>query len=286
MGESRQELLSWMNDLLHLNLTKIEQCGTGAPLCQIFDSIYGDVPMNKVKFNVNADYQYIPNFKVLQNVFSQHKIEKTIPVERLIKCKFQDNLEFLQWVKKFWDVNFPGWEYDPLARRKSGPASAGVSGYSHPIITRAGSAVSGRKSANGITANGSSVNGASTSTTATAVTGAHTAHTAHTRSRTPSVNTQIVQLQGEITSLNEAVTMLEKERDFYFNKLRQIEIILQTEVDQDAAQIEAGEKNPNTEKEAMIKNILDILYITEEGFEIPEESGEIDVQDDADEETF
>lgn len=29
MGESRQELLAWLNNLLQLNLTKVEQCGTG-----------------------------------------------------------------------------------------------------------------------------------------------------------------------------------------------------------------------------------------------------------------
>ena len=40
-GESRQELLAWLNDLLQLNYAKIEQVGTGAALCQIFDSIYG-----------------------------------------------------------------------------------------------------------------------------------------------------------------------------------------------------------------------------------------------------
>ena len=43
-----------------------------------------------------------------------------IPVERLIKCKFQDNLEFLQWLKKFWDTYYPGGPYDALARRNVG----------------------------------------------------------------------------------------------------------------------------------------------------------------------
>ena len=58
---SRQELLAWLNNLLQLNVTKVEQCGTGyhnsprprivqdaetdnscfsAALCQIYDSIF------------------------------------------------------------------------------------------------------------------------------------------------------------------------------------------------------------------------------------------------------
>lgn len=30
----------------------------------------------------------------------------------------QDNLEFLQWIKKYWDMHFPGGEYDAVGRRK------------------------------------------------------------------------------------------------------------------------------------------------------------------------
>ena len=30
----------------------------------------------------------------------------------------QDNLEFLQWLKRFWDQNYPGGEYDAVGRRK------------------------------------------------------------------------------------------------------------------------------------------------------------------------
>lgn len=35
---------------------------------------------------------------------------------------FRDNLEFLQWVKRFWDANYGGQGYDPVARRKGAPA--------------------------------------------------------------------------------------------------------------------------------------------------------------------
>ena len=38
-----------------------------AAFCQIFDSIYLDVDMHNVKFNVNTEYAYLNNFKVLQS---------------------------------------------------------------------------------------------------------------------------------------------------------------------------------------------------------------------------
>ena len=44
-----------------------------AALCQVFDSIYMDVPMSRVKFNVNGEYAYIQNFKVLQSESAHRK---------------------------------------------------------------------------------------------------------------------------------------------------------------------------------------------------------------------
>ena len=44
---------------------------------------------------------------------------QTIPVERLVKGKFQDNFEFVQWFKKFFDANYQGPDpgYDPVRAR-------------------------------------------------------------------------------------------------------------------------------------------------------------------------
>lgn len=47
----------------------------------------------------------------------QQQQQKIIPVDKLIKGRFQDNFEFLQWFKKFFDANYDGREYDPLAQR-------------------------------------------------------------------------------------------------------------------------------------------------------------------------
>ncbi len=41
-----------------------------------------------------------------------------IPVDKLVKGKFQDNFEFVQWFKKFFDANYDGKDYDPVEARQ------------------------------------------------------------------------------------------------------------------------------------------------------------------------
>ncbi len=58
-----------------------------------------------------------------------------------------------------------------------------------------------------------------------------------------------------------------QERDFYFNKLREVEILLQNI--EDAA---ASEGKPATAPASILDDIKKILYSTEEGFEVPAEA--------------
>lgn len=117
----RKEILDWINQTCHTNLTKVEQTCTGAIACQILDSLYpGKVPMSKVDWSANKDYEYIQNYKVLQKCFTNLKIDKYVDVDRLIRGKYQDNLEFMQWFKKFYELNATGLSYDPVAQREKG----------------------------------------------------------------------------------------------------------------------------------------------------------------------
>ena len=50
-------------------------------------------------------------------VILDNPILQVIPVERLVKGRFQDNFEFVQWFKRFFDANNQGYEYDALAAR-------------------------------------------------------------------------------------------------------------------------------------------------------------------------
>ncbi|KAI8149738.1 calponin homology domain-containing protein [Fennellomyces sp. T-0311] len=229
MGESRTELLAWINDLCALNYTKIEQAGTGAAYCQIMDSIYADVHMNKVKFDTKHEYEYVGNYKVLQHTFNKHKVDKIVPVDKLMKCKFQDNLEFMQWIKRYWDQNFPGGAYDPLARRKGGPkTTAGAGG----MRATAGALRSTSRTTTGGRASAGS--GGSDQSSA-----------------------MIIELNKQISELKMTVDGLEKERDFYFGKLRDIEILVQEELDL------AEQQEPGHVELPILKEIQAILYSTE-----------------------
>lgn len=51
-----------------------------------------------------------------------------IPVDKLIKGRFQDNFEFIQWFKKFFDANYDGSPYDAFAARGNVEIGSGSGG--------------------------------------------------------------------------------------------------------------------------------------------------------------
>lgn len=44
----------------------------------------------------------------------------------MIKGRFQDNFEFLQWFKKFFDANYDGRDYDAVLAREGLPMGVGA----------------------------------------------------------------------------------------------------------------------------------------------------------------
>lgn len=99
----RKELIDWINDTLEVNLQKVEQTASGAIACQLFDIMHpGQVSMSKVNWGANKDFEFVANYKVLQTAFTKLRVDRHIDVDRLIKGKYQDNLEFMQWFKRFF----------------------------------------------------------------------------------------------------------------------------------------------------------------------------------------
>ena len=94
--------------------------GTGSVYCQLLDMLYpGKVAMSKVNWKAKLEYEFLQNLKILQNSFIALKIGRMIEIERLSKAKYQDNLEFIQWFKRFFEMRSVtrNETYDPLVRR-------------------------------------------------------------------------------------------------------------------------------------------------------------------------
>lgn len=185
--------------------------------------------MSRVKFNATTEYQYLENFKILSNTFRKHHVDRPLPTESLVKCKMQDNLEFLQWSKRYWDQYYPGGDYDAVGRRKGAAAAAPPSMGSARTSTAA-------------------------STARRPVANASAPRTA-SRQAAAGGGAASAALQAKNTELMETVQGLERERDFYFSKLRDIELLIQ----------QAMEADPVLEEEegSLLKQIQTILYSTE-----------------------
>lgn len=210
---SKTILLDWINGFFGLNYTKVEECATGAIYCQILDAIYpGKVQMKLVKWNAKNEYEFVQNFKIVQKVLNNENISKPVPIDKLVKARYQDNLEYLQWFKHFFECRYSGAEYDAPLRRGAGaggaPGAAKISTKAAAPVKKAVAAPAPKRAAAG----------------PAALTG-------------PAAKPKAVSAKGDdkekllaqIAELEVQMEGFERERDFYFGKLREVEILCQSE---------------------------------------------------------
>ncbi|KDD72427.1 hypothetical protein H632_c3361p0, partial [Helicosporidium sp. ATCC 50920] len=121
MFNGKGVILGWLNSSFALKLEKIEDTCTGAVACQIIDYLHpGSINMKKVDFNVKNAYEFVGNYKELQQAFNRNNIDRAFNVQALSKGKLQDNNEFMQFLKGYWDERTGGQavtDYDAVARR-------------------------------------------------------------------------------------------------------------------------------------------------------------------------
>lgn len=252
---SRTELLSWANGFFQLNLTKVEQCSNGAVYCQVVDACHpGQVAMKKVNWAARADHESIPNFKVLQQAFDRCGIQRHIEVDKLVRGKYQDNLEMLQWIKTYFDRSFPGGEYDALARRFT---ESNLPEWAKPGD---GALAPPRSIASNARAGGAAAPSADRKLPKAAAAGRGRGAVAPLGADAAQQELELVKeehdkLREEVVDLKITVDGLETERDFYFQKLRDIEILCQT--------VEAS-PDPSMTVARFVENIQRLLYAKED----------------------
>ena len=68
----------------------------------------GQIPVSKLIMDAKNEWEFIRNLKQLQEAFIRLGIDKVVDIGRLSKAKYQDNLEFTQWMKRYWDLHYKG----------------------------------------------------------------------------------------------------------------------------------------------------------------------------------
>jgi microtubule-associated protein, RP/EB family len=266
----RKEIVDWINNTLSLNLSKVEETASGAVACQLFDIMHPNVvPMNKVNWAANKDFEYVANYKVLQASFTKMNIDKHVDTDRLIKGKYMDNLEFMQWFKRFFEMSVSDLgDYDAVAQRSKGKGGAdygaGKKGgaiakparvpMSKPAPAKR-EAAPVKKAAPAAAKENTAPQTASVKTAPSRV-----ATSVPVKAAAPS-SSEVTALKSANEGLNKQLAEMKlemdglvTERDFYFDKLRDVEMMLQ----------ELEDAGKGTELTA---SIFKILYATADGFE-------------------
>lgn len=172
----------------------------GAGYCQMIDMMFpGTIPIKKIKFKAHLEHEFQQNLRLLQGAFEKLSVQKAVPIDRLVKGRFQDNFEFLQWFKKFFDANFDGKEYDALKIRDNVELGSGKPNHRNKPGTTVIKSKPIVKPSTGV-------------------------HVLESK-KTKNYENQIKELEKKVEDIIQKITTVECERDFYWSKMRKIEIL-------------------------------------------------------------
>lgn len=237
--------------------------------------------IKKVKVDAKLEHEFINNFKILQNSFKKVGVDKVIPVERLIKGRFQDNFEFVQWFKKFFDANWMGQELQSPVKSKPNVTPSVTKGTTKAFksITRTPANSMVKRAPNPsravVSAEETPQKPSKKTTKSTASPAPPAADLA--AEEIGSLKNEIENLKTDFETLESVnffdlyftscISILFQERDFYFEKLRDIEVALNEIVGEEASE----PVDADSDVGQLGNKILGILYATKEGFECPED---------------
>ena len=267
---SRGELLDWVNSLLDLHYTQVEELSNGAAFCQILDVLYpGRVKLRNVNYNARTEPEMLSNYKIIQAVFSKENIDRNLPVDELVKGKPKIALQMLQWFKPFFDQQYNRGDYDGQARRdETGCKNPGETKAKRPASSTRRDDVPKtvsrpRKSQTSFATtpyqqNSTRTNNAYNNNTNTVVAQRNVNRTVKigTTPSSSTLSTQIKKMKEKEEEIKNDNKILLEERDFYYQKLQSVEALCQ-----------------NKEGNEFAQKVLEILYQTDEerGFVSPDQ---------------
>ncbi|XP_037812871.1 microtubule-associated protein RP/EB family member 1-like [Lucilia sericata] len=207
---SRHDMLEWVNSTVHGQYKKIEELCSGVAYCQMMELLFPNtVGLKKIKCNAKLEHEFLHNLKLFQAAFIKLNFDKSVPIDRLIKGKFQDNFEFLQWFKKFFDTHSAGKENLKV------PAALAAATHNAPKPIRK----PGTQPLGGAGATSKSATTKSSEILKTPKSGQQ-----HDERMVSPSSLRVLQETKE--ELNKQTLSIEQERNTYYKKLTEIEAIL------------------------------------------------------------
>lgn len=287
----RNILLAWVNKCFDLGYQKVEQLHTGAAYCQMLDCLYGaskGFKMKKVNWFFDSKGKAIihlnenkirDNWDKISKCLSKHSQTRELNRNRVVQGKFQDNLECLQWFKHFFQCKYTGAPYNAKQRRKG---KAGTTGGKVLFFDDATMSLTEEPDGGGSMA---SIPDPVPKKSKKKGNNKKKKGKKSPKNRSGGLDKDA--LEKENSTLTLTVEAVEKERNFYFGKLREIEILCQVE-----------DENPGDDEDKQIKvtehlaamkafkdQVLKIMYKTDEDGEMiaPEDAeGEGDEENKSD----
>jgi RP/EB family microtubule-associated protein len=250
---SKRELLEWMNSTLNTNISNVDKdVGDGAAYAQLFHSINKKcVSLKQVKFQGKSEYEYTINYGIVHKAMKTLNIEKVIPSEALMKGKPLDNIEFVQWLKHYHSHVASEEDYDGFAEREA--KFPGLGKKDKRWNSYGGAAAAPAKKAAPAAKKPMASNQARPASRAAP---AKAAGGGDGGAALKAAQEELAAQKEEISELNLNVDALTKERDFYFGKLRDVEILIQEK---------EGTVEANVQE--AFEQIKAILYATDEAAE-------------------
>lgn len=132
----KRDILSWINTTLQCNVEKVEDAHAGWVYCQMLDACFpGQVPLHRVNFSAKTEYEKLQNLKILQDMFAKLDIKRAVDIKKLVNGKFQDNMEFCQWLKHYHGIKASPEQHYPAEEVRNQAIAAYSSGHKHAAKT-------------------------------------------------------------------------------------------------------------------------------------------------------
>lgn len=241
--------LRWVNAYLGTRYDKVEDLSSGVAYCQLTDILFpGAVNLSKLNLKPNRPRESTQNFEALREAFEQVGITREVPVERLVDGSYRDNLELIQWFKDLYEAQVPVSAAIPVEMCHAFPYMYATAAYfgSHGYMQDYYRFTEDNHEETG-------PNAEETGTSAGAPEPYRYAGHAPKGTAGPGGNAgagdlsdTVDELASQIVYLREHLYWLQLERNFYYNKLCEIEVL-------------CWEHERDHGKECVAEKVLDVM---------------------------